>query len=113
MTADLMFVLAQALREDMGIVQTGETWPHHPNLQAAVEAAQHSDLMVALTFGTPPAPYLWQLTDAGRAELDRLWKVSGRRGFDAPDFFDCPRCGRLWTFPGDAVACRECEGVTV
>ncbi len=108
MNADLMLVLEHALRDEMGICQTGETWPHHPNLQAAVERAQRDEWIVALTVGTPPVPYLWQLTDTGRSELDRLWRANGRRGFDTADFFRCDVHGRLWTFPGDTVACREC-----
>lgn len=108
--SDLMFVLEQANGGDLPgpCWPSGVSYPHHPDLQAVVEGAERAGLIVMSPPPVPLVPHAWDITDAGRVRLDALWKANGRRGLDAPDFFRCPNCGRMWTFPGDTVACREC-----
>lgn len=108
MSTDLMFVLEKAQTDEMGICASGATWPHHPNLQAAVEAADHDGLIVTNVPDIPYRPHRWEITEAGRARLDVLWKANGRHGFDAPDTVFGACCGRRWTFPGDTVDCSRC-----
>jgi hypothetical protein len=113
MSADLMFVLNRIMTgEHAGWCQNGQTYPHHPNLQAAVEQADREELIAVVPPDIPYKPYRWKITSAGRGRLDVLWKANGRYGFDAPNRVSCESCDRTWTFPGDTIACSYCTEVT-